>query len=283
MVRLAVDNGAALRELLTVNKNGYCSSDIAIVSRVIEEYNKVLTDFNFVCSSYSSDIVAFLNLIINRTCYRQKFLQALRDNNLSYAKAMLYINPYLLHIYEGEYESDEAKDLLLHTFLSVSSTAVDYKYMQELLYECCFDFNMSNDLGQSLLCLLIMDQADHQKYRDLLKVGVNVNTLDNSGKSPLWYAGLSQDKDKVDALLWYGAVVSEDILLEQFALPLWKVLYKTFYKQICHVCKLHPTNLSHIPCVNRHMRQFICKNCYDNRTISKKCPICYHALGDFGA
>lgn len=282
VTHLLAHEGRYLKQMFIANEKGYCSSDIAIVADVLKEYYKNLDELGFVCSVYSSSLLHFVSLIKNRSTCRENFLRSLCNNNVSLARELVRFNPYVLYTYQDEHPLNDARDLLVDKFLSISSSTSDYCYIRDLLHECCFDLDdLCNDYGQSLLCQLIMYLLDHQKCIDILKTGVNVNRLDNFGKSPLWYAIQLDDEDNVIILLRYGAVIYPDMLyIRKCSTSLWMILYNAFKTQKCFVCDTHPDEMSHIPCVNRHLGYFICKKCYDRR--STRCPICRHGMGAFG-
>jgi hypothetical protein len=82
-------------------------------------------------------------------------------------------------------------------------------------------------------------------------------------------------------LLSCGAVVNQNFgapfILEDV---MWKLMVDAYEKQKCCRCGTHEYDLSSIPCVNRHVRHFICSNCY--KKYPQKCPICRRSMGTFG-
>jgi ankyrin repeat protein len=280
LINLLAHDGRNLKKLLMLDAAGYCSSDIVIAENVFKKQctDKIWTELSSKVSPFSSDLLLLVKKIKARSSYRIEFLNALQNNQFFIAKQLIQSNPYLLYTYKNEYPFDEVNNLLANKFFAISVSESDYRHIKDLLYEC-FDFNFYDDQGRTLLCQLI-DSIDTIKYKDLLKTGIPVNTIDNYGKSPLSYAILRGDEDKIKTLLQYDAVVRDDMLIEESAYFLSHLLNEVFCMQKCLVCKKHEYNMSNIPCINRHVGNFICKYCYE--LMNSECPECGNILNEYG-
>jgi ankyrin repeat protein len=288
VMSLLACNGKKLKEILMLDAAGYCSPEIISAEKVLKTCDIVVwEELTSELSPYSKEVLRLAKLIAQRSCFRQQFLNCLQDNNFFMAKSLVQANPYILYTYQDEYECDEASTLLAEKFFAIPAGTSDYRHVKELLLEG-FNIDAYDDQGKSLLCLLIMDPTDKVKYKDLLKAGVKVNTIDNSGKTPLSYAVALGDEDKVRALLRHGAVVRSDMIKEEILPGIRSLCDEAFNAQKCCACGWHQDNMSALPCIKRHvahingygyMRQFICENCYLERD---HCPLCKRLLDEYG-
>lgn len=283
LMQFLADDGRYLKNLLMLNSAGYCSGDIVIAENILQKcHHTVWSDFKSNFSCCSKETLRIASSVAQRSLARKELDTALLNNNFPMVKILLSINPYLLHTYQGEYYDDDTSSLFVQKVLSTSVLMREYSCIKKLLDQG-FDLNMCDAWGKSLLCRLVMDANDEIKYRDVLKAGVSVNTLDNSGRSPLSYAVLLGDTNKVMTLLRYGAVVLVDMFKTADTVDLFLVLNRAYSVQLCCVCETNPENITNIPCVNRHIGSFICKDCYDR--VYPQCPLCKRlgSLDKYGA
>ena len=146
------------------------------------------------------------------------------------------------------------------------------------------DLDIYDEKGMPLLCHAVQYDNDGL-YLQLLQRGAFVNIQDLQGRNPLFYAAKAGDRSKIETLLLYGAAANRNIYESLNAWhPMGLYMLNKFCEQKCYVCNTHDFDLSNIPCINRHLGNFICvccytTMCYDNKT---KCPICLRTLGKFG-
>lgn len=279
IMSLLMDDGRQLKNILQCDYSGHCSADIVIAEKLLQQCdNDVWDELGISYSSCSKELIVLAKLIAERSRHRDSFLRELRDANFLFARRLLEANPYLLYTYYNEYSSDEVSNVLADKFLSIFTYSPDYQHLRYLFCEC-FDVDRCDEQKKTLLYQLLMDGS--LKSVDLLRVGFNVNVVDENGKTPLAHALLSGKQERVERLLHYGAVVQSGMLDTGKAIFLNDLLLKTFYLQRCYGCEDHPEDISIIPCIKKHVDKFICKSCY--RKANGKCPCCKRDLEPYGS
>ena len=283
VMSLLAHNGRQLKELLMLDSSGYCSPDIVIAETLLKQCDdKIWDELASGFSPYSLEVLSLVKLVKERFNHRKCFLEALNSDDFSMAEELLQINPYLLHIYEGEYESDLANALFVEKLFSVPVFDLKYRYIKKMIHYG-FNLDVRNKRGTPLLSAVIQQPNCGKKYLDLLKFGAQVNIQDSKGNTPIFYALKLGEEKMVLKLLSYGAAVNKD-LCKQFSTQhsMSLLMLKKYIEQKCIRCETHDHDLSNIPCVNRHLECFICINCY-NIMDQKKCPKCHRSLGVFGS
>lgn len=275
-LELLKNDGYLLKQLLMSNAAEYCFFDITMVERVLGSYSqKLWKELQAPYSPYSPQALALAQLVAYRSSSQQILLNALCQKNFNVVTEILQKNPYITYAYENE---DFARLLMIYCidcFLYYHSSSFEYKVIKCLFYDGCFDLNVWDESREFFLSYMIKN--DNQgKYEDLLKTGISVNLCDKNGKTALWYAILLKDKEKIRNLLLHGAVVYKYMLKEGDI----ESLGKEFVNQKCCLCSTHPDDMSNIPCVNRHIGNYICHNCYADK--GAQCPLCKRSLDLYG-
>lgn len=272
-------DGFYLKNILRLNSLGYCSVDIIAIDSLLKKYNtEVWANLADPVFRFNKDVIHIAQSIAQRSTDQRALLGALINNQFNNALKIFQKNSYVLHTYEGETVFDVMSCIFAGKFNAVDENSLAYESMKELLHKG-FDLNIRDNNGRSLLCNVIM-AASTKKCQDVLRGGVSVNLYDYRGKSPMHYAVLLGNEDKVKALLAYGGVVHPDMFMNGISRSLFSVLTNAFKEQKCIKCQQYCSNISNISCINRHMGHFICKYCYDYSP--KYCPLCRRALDEYG-
>lgn len=212
---------------------------------------------------------------------RRSLLNALVEHRFADALKVLQASRYVLNGDVDEYLMDALNRQFAQNFIDINYTSDAYKKYIRPLVHCGFDLEVKDHSGVTLLCRALPLKGD--KYLDLLKGGALVNATDNEGNPPLLYAVKYGCLERIPTLLLYGAVVNDrmgrSIPDHHKVKPLLTALFE---QQHCCDCKTHNNDLSLIPCVNRHLGNFICEPCYKIRHQQEKgCPFCRRSLGEY--
>lgn len=272
------NDGYLLKQLLMPNETGHCSSEIVIVEDILKEYSPQLwQELQAPYSRYSLRAVALAQFVARRSYYQQKLLHAFYNKKFDVVEKILQKKPYIVYTHKDEGFAYKLMMYCIDYFLYSDPLSREYKIIRQFFYDGLFDFNVW-DQGRELFLSYMIKKDTQGKYKDLLKSGVSVNLCDKDGMTPLWYAILLNDKEKIHNLLLYGAVVHRYMLFRNHQNI--DSLEKEFFRQKCCVCRTHPDDMSNIPCVNRHIGNYICHNCY---TIEgAQCPLCKRSLDFYG-
>ena len=272
-------DGAHLKKILVLDKDGFCSSDIALAEVALKE-SKI--DFlGMKCSQETEDIA---KLIMCRSDDRKVLLQSLIRKKFDEVHKIFEKNPYVLYTYRDDSMFNTLNSAFIKKFIDSLSLSGSYEHDIKPLLHHGFNFEVRDKSGIPLLCTVIVSKSG-DKYLDLLKAGVWVNIQDGQGNTPLCYAAELGDREKIDTLLLYGAAVNKSINTKiGVNHPMRPLMVQLFRSQRCCACASHEDYLSNIPCIMRHLQpevKFICKHCYDQMD-EKKCPVCARLLGKFG-
>lgn len=229
----------------------------------------------------SAGTIIGMNSVADKQIARTALIRAFDYGNIDDVVDIIKNNPSVLFGHEDDKALSCVHRSFADAFIAVSTKEL-FKYASlKKLVHSGFDLDVYDIAGRLLLCRVIA-QNDGDKYLDLLKGGARVNIYDSYGNSPLCYAVEQSNKDVIKKLLLYGAAVNKNIYFKiPMKHPMRPKMIKLFNMQACFVCKTHRYYLSNIPCVNRHLGNFICINCYDGMR-DKKCSICSRSLGGFG-
>jgi ankyrin repeat protein len=224
-----------------------------------------------------------IGMSLEKSMSRTVLLRTLEHNDIDNAAAIMKNRPSVLEGHEDDPMLIDINCRFANAFYEVSTKHIfKYNYFKQLVH-CGFDLNMCDQAGVPLLSRVIV-QNDGEKYLDLLKAGVRVNVWDKYGNSPLTYAVQEGNQKTVENLLSYGAIITQNDVNIFPSYVIYSWMEDLLKKQKCFVCKTREHNVSTIPCVNRHLGNFICCNCYlDENKCSIKCPICSRSLGQFGS
>lgn len=230
----------------------------------------------------SAGTIKGMNLIADKQTARTALIRSFDCGNIADVVDIMKDNPSVLSGYESDRTLARVHRGFADAFIAVSTKELfKYVYIKKLVH-CGFDLDVCDAAGIPLLCRVIT-QNDGDKYLNLLRGGARVNIYDTYGHSPLCYAVEQRNKDVIEKLLLYGAAVNENIVSKiPMNHPMRMKMIRLFDMQRCFVCKTHKHNLSNIPCVNRHLGNFICIDCYTHMR-DKKCSICSRSLGVFGS
>lgn len=223
---------------------------------------------------------------MDKGALREELFNRLTNNDFHGAKKILRHNPDFI---DNSYNDDYAallNDTFQLKFINTSPASYAYYHLKDLVH-CGFDLDIRDYSGVPLLCKVI-DYGHADKYLDLLRGGAWVNIQDNHGRSPIVYAAEMGDNEKIKNLLLYGAAVNTNMYKYMSCNhPKRLLLMQLDVNQTCHLCKSHAYDLTNIPCINRHLGNFICMHCYSLLCYHAspqcpKCPICLRTLGKFG-
>jgi hypothetical protein len=212
---------------------------------------------------------------------RRSLLKALVEHRFADALKIFHGSQYVLNGDIDEFLINALNKQFAQNFIEINYTSNAYrKYIRPLMH-CGFDLDVKDQRGRPLLSKVM--QLKEDKYLDLLKGGASVNAKDKDGNTPLLYAVGYGYLERIPKLLLYGAVVNDRIGMQvpdhHKAKPLLAVLFE---QQHCWDCKTHNNDLSPIPCVNRHLGNFMCEPCYQIRHQEEKgCPFCRRSFGEY--
>ncbi len=260
IMSLLAHNGEQLKKLLIRDPIGYCSPDIIIAEKLFQKcdsdvWNELRSDI----SPYSAEALSLLKLVSERRIHRMSFVKSLRENDFANACDFLKKNPYLLHTYDGEYESDDVNALFINKFISTPFFYTQYCYLREMIHSGFFDVDSCDTSGDPLLIAAVQEPKGGDKYLDLLHAGAYVNITDKGGYTPLLLAVMQEKEDMVLQLLSYGAVVNKDFGW-QVVLPdsMRELMVDAYNEQCCFICQTHDYDLVSIP---GRGKRFICTHC----------------------
>lgn len=276
---LLENDGAYLKKILVLDKDGFCSPDIISAENALKGPKIKFSGIK--CSRDTQNIVKLLR---SRWNDQHTLLKALNNENFTTVSKIFENNPYVLYTYKNDHMFDQLNKAFISKFIQYLPYPIPYEQCIKPFLHQGFNFDVRNGSGMPLLCEAIVSGSGDE-YLDLLKAGVWVNVQDQQGNTPISYAAALGDTKKIDMLLLYGAAVNKNIGTKIPAQhPMRPLMVQLFRLQQCCACATHEDYLSNIPCVNRHLRpevSFICKGCY-NQMDEKKCPLCARLLGKFG-
>src|SRR5205085_10715152 len=143
-------DGAYLKKILVLDKNGFCSSNIALVEVALKE-----TGIGFAVAQCSPETKNIAQSIMCRTADRKVLLQSLNDENFTEVSKIFEKNPYVLYTYKNDSMFDQLNSAFINKFIKILSSSPSYEHCIKPLLHKGFNFDTCNGSGIPLLCVVI--------------------------------------------------------------------------------------------------------------------------------